>query len=128
MSRQRPLIVIADDDAAITQMLHALLSEEGYDTISCFSGEMAYKAITEEQPDLAILDLQMEQRDTGMVVLQQLRLKPQTVDIPVMLCSADARFLHEQSQRVQLHRCVVVEKPFNIFDLLFKISTLLHSP
>ena len=69
-----PLIVLADDEAPIIELLEELLTEEGYQTFCCFSGKQAYQAIQRQQPDYVILDMHMEQPDAGLIVLTLMRL------------------------------------------------------
>ncbi len=122
---ERSLIVLADDDTPIINMLADLLQDEGYDTICCDNGTQAYATICQELPAFVILDMQMEQRDTGMVILQMMRLNPDAKDIPVLICSADGTFLRSKQEQLQLHHCQVLEKPFDIVAMLAIIETTL---
>jgi two-component system phosphate regulon response regulator PhoB len=121
MPREEPLVVVANDDRAIIDMLTTLLAEEGYETVAAFSGTDAFQVIKEQQPDLVIIDMQMEQRDTGLRVLELMRLSPETKTIPAIICSADGRFLHEKALHLRAHHCEILEKPFNLVELLAKV-------
>src|ERR671932_1385567 len=98
MEQDAPLIVVVDDDRAYIEMLCDLLTDEGYEAICCLSDEEAYKVILEKRPDLVILDMRMEQPDSGWTVLEMLRLGSRTRSIPVILCSGDVQFLREKGQ------------------------------
>ena len=122
---EHPLIVLADDDKPIIDMLSDLLEDEGYDTICCYSGEAAYLLITQRLPAFVILDLQMEQLDSGLDVLQMMRFNPATSTIPVLICSADGVFLRSKQEQLKVHRCEVLEKPFDIVTVLAIIERAL---
>src|SRR5436190_287660 len=107
MPRHPPLIAIVNDDIAITAMLGELLTDEGYQAFICFSGDEAHARIHRETPDLVILDMQMEQRDSGLIVLELLRLDPVTENIPIIMCSADGQFLREKAEQLRAHNCEV---------------------
>jgi DNA-binding response OmpR family regulator len=45
MSKIHHIIVVADDNPAITDFLQELLSDEGYDVLCSFTGEEAWRII-----------------------------------------------------------------------------------
>jgi two-component system phosphate regulon response regulator PhoB len=85
-----PLIVIINDDAALATMLADLLTTAGYQTQWCQRGSAAYGLIQHAQPDLVLLDIQMEQLDTGWRVLDTIRSDPTLHTLPVLICSTYA--------------------------------------
>jgi DNA-binding response OmpR family regulator len=121
----RPCIAVINDDQAIVDMLTDFLQDAGYETIDCLSGEGSYDLIRREHPALVIIDLQMEQPEAGLHVLQKLRADPVTANIPVIICSADRRFLRERAATIQALNGEMLEKPFDLDPLLAKIQTLL---
>ena len=127
MRKEQPLIVVADDSAAIREMLIDVLIEEGYCTISCNSGAKALEHIQREKPDLVILDMQMEHRNAGLSVLEQMRSEASTKHIPVILYSADSSVLTEKEPQIHAYRADVLYKPFGIDDLLFRVERMLNT-
>jgi two-component system, OmpR family, response regulator ResD len=125
VANERSLIVLADDDSAIIEMLSAALSDEGYHTVCCFSGKDAFEAVQKDKPQLVILDMQMEKPDAGLDVVQMMRIDPDTATIPVIICSADAVFLREKQHQLKAHGCETLEKPFNLDELLTLIERML---
>ncbi len=93
MAKEHYVIVVADDNTLINNFLSDLLRDEGYQVLCCFSGEEAQRVIRRVTPDVAILDMQMEERDAGLQVLEHLRQHPETARISVIICSADVPFL-----------------------------------
>jgi CheY-like chemotaxis protein len=112
------LIVIADDNKALATLLYTLLEDEGYHVVPCYSGEAAYQAIVQLQPDLAILDMQMEKRWSGVEVVQRIRADTTLSSIPVIIYSADIFSLREVGTKLRAHHCYILEKPFELKVLL----------
>jgi CheY-like chemotaxis protein len=116
------LIVIADDDKAIAALLYTIFKDEGYHVYACHSGHAAYKAIEQLQPDLAILDMQMEKRASGLEVVQRMRASTSLSGIPVIIYSADSLFLGEVRDRLVAHQCQILEKPFDLYVLIDMVA------
>ena len=125
MAKEHYVIVVADDNVLINDFLYDLLHEEGYDVLCCFSGEEAQRVIRRVIPDVAILDMQMETRDAGLQVLEQLRQHPETVRVSVLICSADVPFLDAKKNDITAYGGEIVYKPFEIPHLLATIEKLL---
>jgi CheY-like chemotaxis protein len=120
----RPLIALVDDDAAILDLLTEILADEGYQTISCRTGSEALEAIQKELPALVLLDMRLEYPESGWIVLEKLRHDPTTMDIPVMLCTADTRYLRECEQQLRAQGCDILEKPFDLDIVLEKVNMI----
>jgi CheY-like chemotaxis protein len=80
-------ILIVDDEFAIADALATLLGEEGYRTLTALSGEKALACLTQDRPDLVLLDLMMPGM-SGLEVLRAMRSSPALQEIPVLLMSA----------------------------------------
>jgi len=117
-----PLVMVANDDTVFIQLMQELLATEGYRTEICTSGPQAYHMIRGMQPDLVVLDIRTEHAESGWVVLDLVRLYPQTTHIPVIVCTADARFARERAEHLQAKRADVLDKPFDLDDLLARVS------
>ena len=117
-----PVIAVVNNDTEFLELMQDLLSVEGYETVICREGDKAFALVKELQPALVVLDIRMDQPETGWVVLELLRLDPETTQIPVIVCSADAPFLREKAASLQALRCDVLEKPFDLETLLDKVA------
>ena len=125
MSKQRYIIVVADDDPGINELYSQMLADEGYQVYCCFSGDEAARVIQRIQPDLAVVDMQMETRDAGLRLLQSLRQNPQTMRLSVIICSADAGYLDSTKQHFSELGALVITKPFDIDHFLQNVEKLL---
>ncbi len=122
----KPLIAIVNDDTIFLSLMNDLLSEEGYRTVLINTSDKAYKEIRKLKPALVILDIVMDKPESGWTVLELLQLDPETTNIPVILASADARFIREKRDWLEQHGIDSIEKPFNLDDLLAKVEK--HCP
>ncbi len=111
-------IVIVDDDPAIVQLLHTILSKAGYRTILVARGMDAYQVIHEQQPDLVILDLQLETPHAAGSVLNLMVADARTKTIPVIISSGDPMLLRETAGPLHSARVAALAKPFQIAELL----------
>lgn len=87
LRRAGKCVLIADDDAAIRDLLSYKFRLAGMRVITATDGEEASAAIRLHRPDLAILDRMMPGLD-GVAVLQQMRANPETKSIPVIFLTA----------------------------------------
>jgi DNA-binding response OmpR family regulator len=85
--RTTALVLVADDDQDILDLVQLVLFEDGYDVLAARSGKQALKLATEQRPDLCILDVMMPGLD-GCEVTRALRQQKETADIPILLLSA----------------------------------------
>ncbi len=84
--------------------------------------------IVRERPDVLLLDLRLEESRTGMAVLDEIRNDPRTRDTAVIVCSGDVHFLHEHGAMLRARGCGVIEKPFDIGELLGMIRGFATTP
>ncbi len=80
-------ILVAEDDAALRNLLRMSLSSLGYRVIAVEDGEQALDAFLNHLPDLVILDIMMPKRN-GLEVLQEIRRRS---DVPVIMLTALGR-------------------------------------
>jgi DNA-binding response OmpR family regulator len=84
------MILIADDDEDILELVRLRLSRSGYDTVIARTGAEALEAARQRKPDLALLDVSMPTMN-GYEVTAALKADPSTKDIPVILLTARAQ-------------------------------------
>ncbi|HZE20611.1 MAG TPA: response regulator, partial [Desulfobaccales bacterium] len=78
-------LLVVDDEPQILQVVSGILQDEGFEVLTAADGEAALKVVSEEAPDLVLLDIALPGRD-GLEVLQELqRLYP---FLPVVMISA----------------------------------------
>lgn len=82
---KNPILVI-DDDPEIRYTIGQYLISKGYDVIFAEDGEKGLKIAIEKQPFAITLDVMLPNRD-GWSILKDLKDRPETKDIPVILIS-----------------------------------------
>jgi CheY-like chemotaxis protein len=80
-------ILIVDDSNTNNFLLESILESEGFNTSTAFSGKEALKLISNEKPDLILLDIMMPNLD-GFSVLEELQQRTDTKQIPVVFVTA----------------------------------------
>jgi two-component system response regulator ChvI len=113
-----PFVVAVNDDQRFLDLVRELLEAEGYRVTTWVDGSTAYPMLKRSQPDAILLDLRLATPDTGLKLLEMLKLDPVTRSIPVIVCSADVRVLDSLDSRVRELRCEVLAKPFDLETLL----------
>ena len=65
------LILIADDDASLRNVMSRSLTRSGYEVLQAEDGERAVQVYREHRPDIVLLDIYMP-RKNGLKVLEEL--------------------------------------------------------
>ena len=113
-----PHILMIDDDAHINDIVSRALQAEGYSVTSAYSGTEALLLLTQQKPDLILLDLMLPG-------LSGEELLPQIQNIPVIVVSAKA----DVTDKVGLlmgGACDYITKPFDMKELLARILVQLR--
>ncbi|MEZ4754510.1 MAG: response regulator [Bdellovibrionota bacterium] len=114
-------ILIVDDDPVIRVLIEEFLQSHGYDVSVVESGETCLSQLEKELPDLLFLDLQMPTM-TGIEVLKNMRNNPKTVNVPVVMLSAnDERSTLKTAFDTGAPR--FLQKPFAMNDILNAIES-----
>ena len=77
-------IVLVEDDVMLQEMYQTKLKNEGFEVFLAENGDVGYKIICEQMPDLVLLDIMMPILD-GFAVLEMLKKNPATKDIKVIM-------------------------------------------
>ena len=112
------LILIVDDEQSIRESLTGILQDEGFSTCTAENGEQATKVLSEEKPDLVLLDIWMPGMD-GMETLQKIReIYP---DQLVIMMSGHGT-IETAVRATKLGAYDFIEKPLSIEKLLLCIQ------
>jgi len=77
-------ILVVDDDPPVVELVREVLTRAGFSVSTAADGPACLRKVTEETPDLIVLDINMPDMD-GFTVLRKLRERPATKDLPVIL-------------------------------------------
>src|SRR3954447_19773880 len=78
------VVLVADDDADIRDLVAFKLEQAGFEVISAEDGETALERARARHPTLAVLDVSMP-RMSGIDVCRMLRADPATADILIIM-------------------------------------------
>ena len=81
-----PLALVVEDDPNSSQRLTAEIQGVGFRVAHAIDGEEAVRKAMEILPDLVVMETVLPKRD-GWQVLQELRGRAATADVPVLVCS-----------------------------------------
>jgi CheY-like chemotaxis protein len=85
-TRVKKKILVVDDDLDLLEQMTAILAAADYEVVPAEGRAAAEETMLKVRPDLAILDLMMEEKDSGFVLSYQIKkLYP---DTPVILLTA----------------------------------------
>jgi DNA-binding response OmpR family regulator len=117
-------ILIVDDEPNVLRLIGYALEIEGYEIVTAMSGMEALSKVETEQPDLVILDIMLP-RMSGVEVCQQLRSKPETVSLPIIMLSARAQ-VADKVKGLQAGADEYVTKPVDSDEIVARVAALLE--
>ncbi len=116
-------ILVVDDEESICEILQLNLQAEGYTVDVAYSAEEALK-LDIKSYSLLLLDIMMGEM-SGYKMLQTLREKPETKDIPVIFCTAkDTK--DETITGLNLGADDYISKPFLAREVVARVKSLLR--
>lgn len=83
----RSRVLVVDDEERNRSLLKRLLEKRGFSVREAVDGEDALAKVTEEQPDVILLDVMMPRMD-GFEVCRRLKAQPHTQAIPILMVTS----------------------------------------
>jgi chemosensory pili system protein ChpA (sensor histidine kinase/response regulator) len=124
MSDQIPTVLVVDDDAHMRHMVQLQLSKAPANVLVAQHGQAGLEIVTEQLPDLIIVDYQMPVLD-GYQMCLQLKQNPDTANIPIIMLTGRGHKLTED-QLAQTNIKQMMAKPFSAKTLLATALQLLQ--
>lgn len=116
------IVLVVDDEPSIRRFLRHLLEQEGYDVLEAGSGKEALIRCERENPDLVLLDLRLPDM-TGFEILSELKKRPETNHIPVVILS----IVQDREEGFRLGASDYLTKPVDRDKLMERIQRLIGS-
>lgn len=120
--QRRPVIVLADDEEAITTNLAPYLQRSGFVVHVAQDGAAALQAVDEVEPDLCVLDVLMPQLD-GREVLRRLRANDHHTPVVLLTQVGEAG---ERAMALEEGADDYLNKPFDPHELVARIRAVLR--
>ena len=118
-----PLILIVEDNEINIITISGYLQAKGYRLILAKNGQEAIAITKAHRPDLILMDIQMPVMD-GLEAIQQIRLDPDLVNIPIIAMTALA-MTGDRERCIQAGADEYVTKPVKLKQLTNTIQQLL---
>ena len=123
LTSKKKKVLIAEDEEHIRRLIKVILEQENYDLIEAKDGKDALEKVSEEMPDLIILDLMMPKID-GIEVCQQLKKNALTRKIPIIMLTAK-REMSDKVVGIKAGADDYLTKPFEPRELRVRVRTFL---
>jgi two-component system phosphate regulon response regulator PhoB len=120
----KPLVLIVEDEPALVTLLQYNFESSGFAVAAAGDGEDALVQIAERRPDLVVLDWMLP-AVSGIEVCRQIRRKPETRDLPIVMLTARG----EEGDRVRGLESGAddyVTKPFSPAELIARVRAVLR--
>ena len=115
-------ILVIEDEKDIQELLQLYLKREGYEVQIARDGEAGLRKASQEHHDLVLLDLMLPRVD-GLEICRNLRSRPQTADLPIIMITAKA----EEADRIvglEMGADDYITKPFSPREVMARVKAI----
>ena len=116
-------VMIIEDEPDAAEMFAEMMRVNGFRVLKMFSSAPAIPMISEEKPDLIILDVMMPDV-SGLEILRFMRREPELANIPVIVVSAKS-MPSDIKTGLDAGASMYLTKPVGFLDLKQAIETVL---
>ncbi len=121
--RERPLILLADDDEDIRALLRAHFEDQDCDLLENNNGADALETIIVHRPNLVILDVMMPELN-GWQICKYVKSREEYEDVGVIMLTAIGPVNNELTSPL-FGADDYIDKPFDFDELEFKVRKVL---
>ncbi|MFI5954120.1 response regulator [Cryptosporangium sp. NPDC051539] len=118
------LVLVVDDDTAITALVAMNLRFEGFEVLVANDARGGLAAIERHRPDLVLLDVMMPRVD-GYELCRQLRASPLTAALPIIMLTAKD-LSADRIQGLTAGADDYITKPFDLTELIARVRNTLR--
>ena len=120
----QPLVLVVEDEPAQAEIVAYNLEKEGYRVARAADGDAALEALTDDPPDLVVLDWMLP-GPSGIEICRRIRARRETRNIPVVMLTARG----EEADRVRgldTGADDYVVKPYSVSELVARVRAHLR--
>ena len=121
---KRKLIYAVDDEKDILDIIQVNLSYGGYDVLTYQSARAALEALSDNMPDLILLDIMMDEMD-GYEFCRRIRSVEKYSSIPIIFLTAKSEEF-DKVLGLELGGDDYMTKPFSIKELSSRVKAVLR--
>jgi len=123
MPEGKPVILYVDDDPDYCEAMRVILEAAGYEMAEAASAEDGLEVYKSRRPDLVIVDLMMEEVDSGTAFVKELRLLGNKA--PIYMLSSVGEGMSISADYASLGLDGIFQKPIDRATLLTVLKTKL---
>ncbi len=116
--KQKPKILVVDDDVELVTVMKGALESKSYEVIVAYNGKEGLEKAKKEKPDLVILDILMPVMD-GWSFANQFNKEPSLAKTPVLALTS---FSESLGQPFPFEVCEYIRKPLKPKELIAKVE------
>jgi two-component system phosphate regulon response regulator PhoB len=120
----KPIILVVEDEAPLLTLLRYNLEKQGFRVEEAADGQEALMRVAEAKPDLILLDWMLPAL-SGLEVCRQIRRRPATRDLPIIMVTARTED-QDAVRALDTGADDYIAKPFAMEALLARIRALLR--
>jgi two-component system phosphate regulon response regulator PhoB len=124
MSRPKLHVLVVEDEPAQREVLVYNLQSEGFSVEKASTGDEALTLVEESTPDLILLDWMLP-GVSGIEICRQLKMRPATRNVPVIMMSARTEAV-DRVRGLETGADDYVVKPYSVVELMARIRTQLR--
>ncbi len=124
MNTPTPHVLVVEDEPAQREVLAYNLEAEGFRASRAEDGEEGLLLVSEDTPDLIILDWMMPNL-SGIEVCRRLKIAPETRGIPIIMLSAKSEEI-DKVRGLETGADDYVVKPYSVGELMARVRTQLR--
>ena len=123
MPEGKPVILYVDDDPDYCEAMRVILEAGGYEMAEAASAEEGLEVYKSRRPDLVIVDLMMEEVDSGTAFVKELRLLGNKA--PIFMLSSVGEGMSISADYASMGLDGIFQKPIDRATLLTVLKTKL---
>jgi len=124
MNTTQPHVLVVEDEPAQREVLAYNLEAEGFRTSRAEDGEEGLLMVSEDAPDVIVLDWMMPNL-SGIEVCRRLKVSPKTRSIPIIMLSAKSEEI-DKVRGLETGADDYVVKPYSVSELMARVRTQLR--
>jgi CheY-like chemotaxis protein len=119
----KPVVLVVDDNHDTRQVIRWMLEQWGYHVLEAGDGQEAIKVVTENHPDVVLMDLAMPIID-GFEAIRSIREQPGLSNLPVIAVTAfDKTDFRDRARSVEVNQ--YLSKPIDFRRLRILVKKLI---
>ncbi len=119
-----PTILVVEDESAVREMVRFALQQQGLNVQEASETIAAERVIVQTPPDLILLDWMLPGK-SGIEFARQLKCRPETADIPIIMLTARGEE-NDKVQGLEGGADDYITKPFSTRELIARIRAILR--